>query len=259
VPLDRGALADQGWTTTTLLDHTEIDRLRDLWATLAVPDDEPYFTTNIHTDRRTARAIDQELKAVLRPALERDTPDLEPFLAAFIFKGAHGGSVSLHPDWTYTDERVHRTTLFWCPLVDTDEENGTLHVIPGSHRWVSGLRGSGAFPDVADDVADLLAEQRVVVPLRAGEAIVYDAAVLHGSTPNTSDRPRPVAAVALAPRGAPLVHFHRAADGPTQGWAIDEAWYTVQPFGEPPSGYPEVEPWTDPVAPLRREQVLAAR
>jgi hypothetical protein len=67
-----------------------------------------------------------------------------------------------------------------------------------------------------------------------------------------------VAAVALAPQGAPLVHFHRVPGEPVRGWTIDESWYTVQPFGEPPAGYPGLEPWAGPVTPLRRDQVLAA-
>jgi hypothetical protein len=67
-----------------------------------------------------------------------------------------------------------------------------------------------------------------------------------------------VAAVALAPTGADLVHFHRPAGGPTSGWAIDESWYTLQPFGEPPHGYPSVAPWAEPIEPLHPEQVVAA-
>lgn len=255
--VDPTALAEQGWTTATLFDAGTAARLRDLWAGLGVPDDQAYFTSNIHTDRLTARAVDQDLKGALGPALAEALPGLEPFLAAFISKGAHSGSVGLHPDWTYTDERRHRTTLVWCPLVDTDGDNGTLHVVPGSHRWVHGLRGSGDFPSAVDGVEDLLLAQAVTVPLRVGQAIVYDAALLHGSSPNTSGRPRPVAAVALAPVGAQLVHFHRGDDGVTAGHAIDESWYTVQPFGRPPAGYPDYEVWDEPLRPVRAEEILA--
>jgi hypothetical protein len=257
VRVDVCSLEDRGYTTTRLLDDAAVDELRTLWAGLAVPEDDPYFTSSIHTDRETARSIDLRMKAVLGPALAEALPGYAPFLASFIFKGAHSGSVELHPDWTYTDERSHRTYLFWCPLVDTDAENGTLHVVPGSHRWVTGLRGSGDFAEATTGVEDLLGERAVTVPLRSGEAIVYDAALIHGSPPNRTDRPRPVAAVATAPESAGLVHFHRPPGGPTQGYAIDEAWYTVQPFGEPPTGYPALEPWTEPMAPIRPEQVLA--
>jgi hypothetical protein len=193
------------------------------------------------------------------PAADRVLPGFTPFLAAFIFKGAEGGEVGLHPDWTYTDERRHRTYLYWCPLVDTDADNGTLRVVPGTHRLVTGLRGSGDFAAVTEGVEELLLERSVSVPLRVGEAIVYDAALIHGSPPNRTPAPRPAAAMAVAPVDAELVHFHRPVDGPITGYEIDESWYTVQPFGEAPHGYPTLDPWTDPIAPLRREQVLATR
>ena len=255
--VDRDELARRGFSITRLADSPTIARLRAMWDDLGVADDDPYFTTNIHTDRATARAIDLELKAVLGPAAQEALPGYEPFLAAFIFKGSHGGAVSWHPDWTYTDERVHRTYLFWCPLIDTDASRGTLRVVPESHRWVRGLRGSGDFPDAADGLDDLLEAHSVSVTLEAGEAIVYDAAILHGSPPNASEIPRPAAALALAPQGAGLVHFHRRPGGPVEGWAIDESWYTVQPFGEPPTGFPRLDPWDEALVPLRAEQVLA--
>lgn len=244
------ALEGPGYTTIPLLDAGALTRVRALWDLLAVPADTAYYTTNVHASRAVARAVDLELKAIAGPRAEQALPGFTPFLAAFISKGAHSGSVELHPDWTYTDERRHRTYLFWCPLVDTDVDNGTLGVVPGSHRWMDGLRGSGDFPNAVEAVGDQLRERLVPVPLRAGEAIVYDAALIHGSPPNHSDWPRTAMALAVAPVGAGLVHFHRRPGGPTDGYAIDDAWYTVQPFGEPPAGYPSVDPWTEPQAPL---------
>lgn len=249
--VDPAALADRGYATTPLLDGAELDRARALWAGLGVDPDLTYYTTNVHADRATARRVDLKLKAILGPAAARVLPGHEPFLAAFILKGRHGGEVSLHPDWTYTDERRHRAVLFWCPLVDADAENGTLHVVPHSHRWVHGLRGSGDFPSPVEGVADeLVAERAVTVALRAGEAVVYDAALLHGSAPSRQDRPRPAAALAVAPHGAPLVHFHRDPGGPVEGHRIDESWFTTQPYGARPTGCEPVEPWDRVVRPV---------
>lgn len=246
--IDLDALEHEGFTTTPLLDAEELAAARALWEGLAVDPDLAYYTTNVHEDRATARRIDLALKDILGPGAARALPGHEPFLAAFILKGAHGGEVGLHPDWTYTDEREHRAVLFWCPLVDTDTANGTLYVIPRSHHWVHGLRGSGDFPSPVDGVAETLVRTRTVsVPLRAGEAIVYDAAILHGSAPSRSGRPRPAAALAVAPRGAPLVHFHREPGGPVEGFLIDESYYTTEPHAVRPHGAAAIEPWDEPV------------
>ena len=249
-PLDAAALRADGFATVDLFDDDTLARLRRLWAEQAVPDDSSYWTSLVHSSRPEARTIDQRLKAICRAAVGTLLPGHEVFLAAFILKGARGGAVELHPDWTYTDERHTRTTLLWAPLIDTDESNGTLWFVPGTHQAMTGLRGSGDFSSSTSQIEDELWADAVPVPVGAGGAIVYDAAVVHGSRPNRTDAPRPVVALAAASEGAELVHFHRAPNGRLSGYRIDESWYTTQPFGLPPEGYPSIEPWSEPQAPL---------
>jgi ectoine hydroxylase-related dioxygenase (phytanoyl-CoA dioxygenase family) len=249
--IDRDALAEVGYDTVRVLDEDALRSLRARHEALGVDPEVPYWASSVHPDRATAQAVDRDLKAQVGPALRRLLAGHSPFLAAFITKGSGGGDVGLHPDWTYTDERRDRTWLCWCPLVDTDVANGTMWVLPASHRAIHGLRGSGDFPSPVEGIeADLLARHARPVPLAAGEALVYDAALVHGSGPNRSDRARPVTAVALAPDDAPLVHFHREGDGPVEGFVIDAGYYTAQPFGTRPEGYEALAPWDEPVRPL---------
>jgi ectoine hydroxylase-related dioxygenase (phytanoyl-CoA dioxygenase family) len=173
-----------------------------------------------------------------------------PFMAAFISKGRGGGNVGLHPDWTYVDERAHRARVFWCALQDTDESNGAMVVVPGSHRTMRGLRGSGEFPSAVSEVEDALwASEVVTVPLRAGEALVWDAALLHGSWPNTTAEPRAAAAIAVVPATAPLVHFQVEPGAELAGYAVDEHWFVGEEYASRPAGYPTVEPWDGPLRP----------
>ena len=246
--IDREALASVGYDTVQLLDGDTLRSLRARYDALGVDPATPYWASSVHTDRATARAVDHDLKQQVGPLLKRLLDDHEPFLAAFIAKGVGGGDVGLHPDWTYTDERRDRTVLFWCPLVDADVDNGTMWVLPASHRAIHGLRGSGDFPSPVEGIEeDLLAHHASPVPLAAGQALVYDAALVHGTGPNRTNRPRPVAAVALAPAAAPLVHFHVEGDGPVEGYTIDADYYTAQEFGTRPDGYDPLVPWDGPV------------
>ena len=249
--IDLAALEADGYTTVQLLDPAATAELAARYDDLGVDPTTAYWASSVHADRATARQIDLELKASLGPAVDEQLPDHEPFLAAFIAKGAQGGRVGLHPDWTYTDERAARARVVWVALVDTDERNGAMVVVPGSHLRLHGLRGSGDFPSPVERIEEELWEEAVrTVPLRAGEAIVWDAALVHGSWPNERSEARPAAAIAVAPAGAGLVHFHRRPDGRLEGWSIDEAFYTTLPYGEPPAGYPSLDPWDGPVQPL---------
>jgi hypothetical protein len=242
------AATDEGFHLVPLLDGQSLHRLREAFDDLGLPDDHGFHATSANGTREVARTVDRYLKAELGPALASLFPDHEPFLAAFISKGARQGSlVDFHQDWTYTDERTHRAVILWIPLLDTTRANGTLRAVPGSHRWASGLRASGG-QHATDPLQAELAAASIDVPLAAGTAFVYDPALIHGSDANPTDHVRPAAAIALAPRGAPLVHFHAGADGRLSGWAIDESFFTTQEFGSCPVGCDPLEPWDRLVA-----------
>ena len=106
-----------------------------------------------------------------------------------------GGVVAWHQDysyWTRTVPMAHLTC--WIALDDATRENGCLQYIPRSHRWnllpITGLAGEmKAIEDV------LTPEQRrafapVAIELAQGEAAFHHPLMVHGSSTNTSDRPR---------------------------------------------------------------------
>ncbi len=237
-------VTDDGYLTFPLLDARAVSELRAAFDALDMPRTHGFHATSAHGDRATAVEVDGFLKRALGRALAERLPGHEPFLAAFISKGADAGvKVDYHQDWTYTDERSHRSILLWIPLVDTSDENGGLRVLPGSHRWTDGLRPSGA-ANPLNDLEGPLDAGATAVPVPAGHAFTYDPGLVHGSGPNPTGEQRVVAAIALAPAGAPLVHFHVDADGGLTGWAIDASHYTVAPFGSRPEGCAPVVPWT---------------
>ena len=75
-------------------------------------------------------------------------------------------------------EHMHIVTA-WVPLVDTDEENGCLWVVPGSHR--AGLVDWGD-ADEADRKG-----ASVPVPMAAGDVLLFTNLTLHASRRNHTD------------------------------------------------------------------------
>jgi hypothetical protein len=103
------------------------------------------------------------------------------------FTGGEAGTVQ--PGLEQSTEHLRIVTV-WMPLVDTDERNGCLRLIPGSHRWGmhAGARdGDGNMRAHADVEARCPA---VSVPAQRGTCILFDNLVFHGSGPNLSDRVR---------------------------------------------------------------------
>lgn len=257
--IDRAELRAAGFTTGVVLDDDQRRRLVALFDSLDLPADHEFVATCNDLPREQATAVHDAVLDVVGPSLAREFPDLRPFLAGFISKGAAtSGRTSFHQDLTYTDERTDRAVLLWIPLVDVTERSGALAVVPGSHRWTDGIRPAGADELPTEPLQDEFAATAVQLDLRAGEAAIYDAALVHGAGANRSTRVRPAVAIALAPVGAPLVHAH-VVDGAVVCHDLDDDHYRHHGVFDVPTGRPERAAWADAVttAELRRAAVAA--
>ena len=81
----------------------------------------------------------------------------------------------------------------WLALQDSDETNGGVHFIPGSHRL--GLQDieekqSGFCTRAIKEVPKEMIAQAVCPPVKAGSVVLFDAHTWHYSGPNTTDRLR---------------------------------------------------------------------
>ncbi|OWY61257.1 hypothetical protein B7486_64755, partial [cyanobacterium TDX16] len=142
----------------------------------------------------------------------------------------------LHQDWSFVDEQTGWSGLLWIPLVDVGPENGGLVLVPGSHRLGVARRGSHPWPDTLAGVRDDLQPRAIAVEAAAGDAVVYDNRVVHGSTSNRSHDDRPVLAVAIAPRDAALHHHTVDPAGRTVVAEVADDYFLGQELGQVPAG-----------------------
>jgi ectoine hydroxylase-related dioxygenase (phytanoyl-CoA dioxygenase family) len=117
------------------------------------------------------------------------------FFDQYVVKGPEGGMpFSWHQDSGYVvgnggpvDHAPYLTC--WCPLDDATEENGTVRLIPGSHRRgiIAHERKSGS-----NDLAVLPEEQGVLVEAKAGDVVAFSSLTLHATGANRSNAARRV-------------------------------------------------------------------
>lgn len=89
----------------------------------------------------------------------------------------------------------------WCPLVSIDKDHGVLQVIPYSHRLSNKLINPNFKWQLADK-RRLLDKYASVQALEAGQAILYDSRLIHGSAPNISSVERDCIVLRVAPKHA---------------------------------------------------------
>jgi phytanoyl-CoA hydroxylase len=105
--------------------------------------------------------------------------------------GVAAGAVPWHQDKSYwPDADAIPVLTCWVPMVDTDEENGCLHIWPGTHRmrvlsYHAETRTGTAYTEVDDK--HLVNVKIVPLPVRKGSAIIFNDRILHMSTPNRSE------------------------------------------------------------------------
>jgi hypothetical protein len=160
-------------------------------------------------DRYEAR-----LAAWWAQVLEAHLVDHRLLFTSFLTK--HPGDDStlpMHQDPSVVDERRHRSVTLWVALDDMGPalRNGELHVLPGSHAVGQEWRGTFTTATYLPEARRLWSSARSV-PVRAGDAILLDSRVVHGSPPNFATSSRIAMAGVVVPRGVPLQHV-LAADG----------------------------------------------
>ena len=143
----------------------------------------------------------------------------------------HGGVVAWHQDysyWTRTTPMAHLTC--WIGLDGSNADNGSVHYVPGSHRWdllpITGLAGDmNAIREVLDDDQWEQFQNPVATDMKAGEAVFHHPLMVHGSFENRTTRPRRATVINVVRDGV-----KSAADEPL----LDGA--ATIPAGEPLGG-----------------------
>ena len=78
------------------------------------------------------------------------------------------------------------------------------------------------------EISDYLFENSTVVNSKAGEVVIYDVRLLHGSNDNKSDSARVAAALVMAPEEANLIHYvkHPTSDSVIYKLEVDADFFT---------------------------------
>jgi hypothetical protein len=139
----------------------------------------------------------------------------ELFGGSFVSKpsGSESGR-DPHQDPTTSDERRAVSLSLWIPLIDSSVLNGTVHVLPGSHRMGNHVRP----PDVDSldpEVRCAALEDSVPIEIDAGSILVIDGALIHHSPPNRSSRERIAAIAAVRSVGAAMRYVRSDHGRPT--------------------------------------------
>ena len=119
-------------------------------------------------------------------------PNILLYNTSFVIKEPHSKThISWHQDLTYWGFNDDKQVAAWIALSDATEENGCMHMIPGSHK-VGQLphkttKDSNNLLHHGQTIEGVSEEQSRCIPLKAGEASLHHGWTMHTSYPNKGD------------------------------------------------------------------------
>lgn len=227
-----------GFVVVDFAERQELTRLLDAYYATDSGITTGYYASLHSRDGEYKVSVDQTIRSSLWNRLDSMLVDHEPIVGAFMVKHQGDGSwVPPHQDWIVTDERAGGAVNCWFPLTPLDPDVGYMSVLPGSHRYLKGLRGSPSFPTEVGPICEVIAKDFLQpVPLELGQAIIYENRLLHGTPVNRSQSTRVCAYLSAMPRGASRVHYHLRGDGTVEGWNVAKDFFVTFNIGDRPEG-----------------------
>jgi len=255
--LDRQFRRD-GYVVVRALSDQQIAAAHDVFERIGSGIDSGYYASIHSTDQSYKERVDAALREIVWGACDEILLDHLCLIAAMMVKPPTGSTVvPVHQDWNTIDESNGGGLTCWMPLTPITELEGLMRVLPGSHLYMNGLRGSPGFPAPFQDISDQIRDELMVdVHVGVGDVMVMDGRVLHTTGQNRSGRNRVAAYLNAIPADAQPVHYYRNEDGRVEGYEVGLDFFTSFNIGDKPRGrrFTEIESYE--VEPITMDELL---
>jgi len=209
------------------LNNREIHNLVDWYRTNYTDSFEGFHASMHSLDFQYRRKVHQEITQIFFPKADKLLADYRAVVGNFTVKeSGHKSFFDFHLDWSMLDENNARSVTIWVALEDTNAENGNLWILEGSTHLGNTWRCSpGLKLYAADDIGFSIKKYtKKVLPMKAGDAIIYDHKLFHGSPPNLSGKSRLAINLTLLPKEISSLHYH-VVNEEILAYEVDDDFY----------------------------------
>jgi hypothetical protein len=208
---NRKLLNDSGYLVAGNIGTKLLTDLKDFYKTLHAfnASEGGMFYSLYSNDIDYRKKVHCQIEKTLKPFYDNLFNDYKTVLNSFIVKiPGPKSDFTLHQDSTGLDEFKFSPLSAWIPLQDTDLSNGTLCLIPKTHKFFSPYRGISFSPPFAQYEA-VLRKYLVPVDLKAGDILLFDNRLVHYSHLNNSNQERVVVMSGIFPSEAEILSVYK--------------------------------------------------
>ena len=217
-----------GYVILPFLNAEEVALLRQTYLNLENDLGKGFHATMHSKNVDYRRKVNKAISDIFTPKAHAILDDYRPLVANFTVKEPGASSFfDFHLDWNMVDEAKYRSITIWCPLTDTNAQNGNLWILERSHTLGSSYRCGPGLALYFDDASELKHAKFVkkALSMKAGEAIIYDHKLFHGSPPNMSTETRIAINQAMAPAEASAMHYAIQPGTDIMAFEVDDDFF----------------------------------
>lgn len=207
-----------GYITIPFLNSEEVNHLKSVYSEVFSKAPDDFHSTSFFEDEALKQTISAKVEALYTQKVDALFAPIQKLGSSFLTKSpGERGELPIHADWTVVDESKYCSVTIWVPLIDTNEDNGAIQVLPGSHKFSDALRAP-TLQSAFLEQKEIIAPEMKMLKLKAGEAFIFTHAVWHSSLPNYTNMERVAVTYGLIPEGASLCLYHRSENGKLEKW-----------------------------------------
>ena len=242
----QAAFAKNGYVVVpNFLNRDEVEYLSQVYSQYSI-NDRRGFHASSHIDSYNYRnVINQEISNIFDSNAQNLLAGYRACFAAFTVKEPGPESVvPNHLDWSMVDENRDISLTVWCPLTNINTQNGYLWVLEGSHKMGKTIRGGPGYYIYSEKPFSWLPRhvyKQVPLSINAGDAVIYDHRLFHGSSPNMSNDSRLAINQTMLPSDVPSKHYSLKDNYTIEVFEVDDDFYLRYEMGTVPTDVEHVD------------------
>ena len=240
-----------GFVVIPFLNDEAVTSLQSLFYDLHQQVPANFYSTTFNKSSDFKNNITAAAENLIGPKADDLFQDIKKLGSSFLCKSpGEGGKMPVHQDWTVVDEADFCSITMWIPLVDTDEENGAIRVLAGSHKFSNTLRAP-TLPSEYDNLEDEIWNEMTPLPMQAGQAFIFNHSLLHASSANTTSKERVAITYGVVPAKAQLMLYHLAENNKLEKYLMpDDMFQRYDNIGEKPRFGEKAEEFSYNIKPM---------
>ncbi len=250
-------IEENGFAVVPFAGSEQLEELKKFYFSLPQVNAKGTHVTMFNPSTEYRKQVDEKIKKMFEPKARSFLNGYRVLYTNYMIKEqGPEGNFPVHQDWTYVDETKYSSYAFWVPFQDVTEKNGALHVVPGSHKYLTALRGPYVHEPFNGLSKTIKEKYALSIILKAGEALIWDHRLIHFSLPNISVSPRFAFTLIMVPENVPVYHYFGLPDKngvEVEKYVVDSDFYLTYTIGKKPEGVQLVETIDQPAVTFSEE------